>query len=92
MPNVSKFRATKPRIEEADVHVRVGSEAPFWKSADDFRFAPISRHFQSPSACLKGANNGSKPVYSITSSACPLTTSGTVMPSALAVLRLMMSP
>jgi hypothetical protein len=25
MPNVSKFRATKPRIEEADVHVRFGS-------------------------------------------------------------------
>jgi hypothetical protein len=25
MRNVSKFRATKPRIEEADVHVRFGS-------------------------------------------------------------------
>src|ERR1700682_6103119 len=25
MPNVSKFRATKPRIEDADVHVRFGS-------------------------------------------------------------------
>src|SRR6266566_1324715 len=36
----------------------MGPEAPFWKSADDFGFAPISRHFQSPSACLKGANFG----------------------------------
>jgi hypothetical protein len=26
MPNVSKFRATKPRIDGADVHVRVGSK------------------------------------------------------------------
>jgi hypothetical protein len=25
-------------------------------SATHFRFAPISRHFQHPSACLKGAN------------------------------------
>ena len=34
MPNVSKFRATKPGIEDADVHVRfapeaVGHECPF---------------------------------------------------------------
>jgi len=27
MPNVSKFRATKPRIEDADVHVRFGSKS-----------------------------------------------------------------
>jgi hypothetical protein len=26
MPNVSKYRATKPRIDGADVHVRVGSK------------------------------------------------------------------
>ncbi len=49
-----------PPIERAvsAPDVGIGSEAPFWKSADDFRFAPISRHFQSPSACLKGANIG----------------------------------
>jgi hypothetical protein len=32
-----------------------GSKAPFRPSRDHFRSAPLSRHFQRPSACLKGA-------------------------------------
>jgi len=30
--------------------------APFWPSADDFRFTLINRHLPGRSACLKGAN------------------------------------
>ncbi len=36
--------------------VAYGSISSFWPRTDDFRSTPISRHFQRPSACLKGAN------------------------------------
>jgi len=42
--------------QAALAHDRNGSKAPFWHSADYFRSSPISRHFQSPPACRKGAN------------------------------------
>jgi hypothetical protein len=38
-----------------------GSKAPFWQSVGHFRSAPINRRVQSPSACLKGANNRTRP-------------------------------
>jgi hypothetical protein len=38
-------------------HVRNGSFATFRLDADHFRSSPISRHFQSKLACLKGANS-----------------------------------
>jgi len=38
--------------------VCVGSKAPFWTTADDFRSSLTSRPFQGPLACLKGATSG----------------------------------
>src|SRR5712664_1245349 len=35
-----------------------GSKAPFSRSADHFRSSSVSRPFQSPSTCLKGAKSG----------------------------------
>jgi hypothetical protein len=60
------------------------------------RFTLGCRHRQPAPACLFGAMNGLMQrskwhFYSISSSARPLSASGTVMPSALAVLRLMIS-
>jgi len=48
-PSFNKFKL---------IEVGFGSKAPFWKSANHFRSSPISRPFQCPSACLKGANGG----------------------------------
>ena len=39
-------------------NVLVGSLAPFGLGVDQYRSSPISIHFQSPSACLKGATKG----------------------------------
>ena len=39
-----------------NVFTQPGSNASFRPSADNIRSTPISRHFQCPSACLKGAN------------------------------------
>jgi hypothetical protein len=36
-------------------NVGVGSKAPFWTSADDFRSSPMNRHSQCQPACLKSA-------------------------------------
>jgi hypothetical protein len=47
----------------------------------------MKAYSQSPSACLKGANTGSRGHHSITSSARTSSDDGTVNPSALAVLR-----
>jgi len=44
-----------------DPYVRCGSKAPFWQSVGHFRSTPINRRVQSPSACLKGANNRTRP-------------------------------
>src|SRR5258708_39810995 len=49
---------TQPDSDAIRFDVSVGSIASFWSSADHFRFTPISRHSQYPSACLKGATNG----------------------------------
>ena len=70
--------------------VAFGSLAPLWPSAGYFRSSPISRPFSGPSACLKGANSGSRS-YSITSSARDRRPGATVRPRALAVLRLITS-
>jgi hypothetical protein len=47
------------RQQPTDRSVRLGSNASFRLCADNFRSAPMSRHFQRPSACLKGAISGS---------------------------------
>src|ERR1035437_3019202 len=39
-------------------NVLVGSLALFGLGVDQYRSSPISKHFQSPSACLKGATKG----------------------------------
>ena len=58
---------------------------------DDVRFAPESRHSALQMECPLSANSGHCVVYSITSSARATTDCGLVMPSALAVLRLITS-
>src|SRR6266446_6127583 len=40
--------------------VRYGSIATFWRSADHFRYSPISRHSRSRLICLKGADSVAK--------------------------------
>src|ERR1700676_149132 len=52
------------------------------------QYPPNSRHLLSPSACLKGANNGSRCPHSITSSARASSEGGIVTPSAFAVFKL----
>jgi hypothetical protein len=52
--------------------------------ANVFRVTPESAHCSIQSACLKGAINGSRQPYSITSSARPSNVAGISMPSALA--------
>src|SRR5882757_7305202 len=60
----SSILAAKSRTQQAfdpemslGVEVRFGSKAPFGPSVGYFRSTPRSGHFQSPSACLKGAIN-----------------------------------
>ena len=48
---------------------------------------PRKRHVRCSHACLLSANSRHHPPYSITSSACASSVCGTVIPSALAVLR-----
>jgi hypothetical protein len=55
------------------------------------RFTPESGHVQCTSSYLLWANSGHRAIHSITSSARLCTDCGTVMPSALAVVRLMLS-
>src|SRR5205809_4013372 len=69
----------RQKWSRGQVETRLANLPPNSGRAYVFRFAPELGHCSMQSACLKCANNGSKPVYSITSSACPLTTSGTVM-------------
>src|ERR1700738_2464259 len=74
---------------------RFGSIASFRPDTDHFRSSPISSHFQSWLACLKGAITGlmhrSKMHYSITWSARSRQASEIVKHSAFAVFRLMIS-
>jgi hypothetical protein len=60
-------------------NVRFGSRPP----------TPESGHVRCTRLCLIWANSGHRMTHSITSSARPISVFGTVMPSALAVLRLM---
>ena len=70
-------------------YVRCASFASFWPRADHFRSSLMSGHFQIPSACLKGAINGTRrPHQSITSFAWACSLADTSRPCVLAVLRL----
>src|SRR5262245_43693656 len=69
--------------------VHFGSKADMCGAKRHVRFTPESGHVQRNRACLLRANSGHAACYSITSSARPISVLGTVMPSALAVLRLM---
>ena len=77
-----------------DANVRSGSKADVTLLNFDVRFTPESGHSSALSRCPFRARTGlmhcSKPGYSITSSARAITEAGTVMPSALAVLRLIL--
>ena len=48
---------------------RLGSMAPFWTWADDFRSTPMNRHSECLPACLKGAKSGSGRPHPVTSTA-----------------------
>ena len=39
-------------------HIPTLPLAPFGLGVDQYRSSPISKHFRSPSACLKGATKG----------------------------------
>ena len=71
------------------VDFRNGSKADITSTNRDVRFTPKSGHSPTRSGCLLWANSGSRPSYSITSSAMDITPGGMVRPSALAVVRLM---
>ena len=71
--------------------VRFGSLADICSANRHVRFAPESGHVQCNSACPLSANSGHSVIHSITSSAEISMPGGMVMPSALAVLRLMTS-
>src|SRR5438876_8774231 len=59
------------------VHVftQPGSKAALTAPKSNFRFPPDSDRIADIALGPKSAKSGSKPLYSITSSACPLTTS-----------------
>src|ERR1700730_4168638 len=84
-----------PHVLQLVADVAFGSIASFRPDTDHFRSSPISSHFQSWLACLKGAITGlmhrSKMHYSITWSARSRKASEIVKPSAFAVFRLMIS-
>ncbi len=74
--------------------VRFGSEADMARSNCDVRFTPNSGHPSAQSKCPLWAKSrlmhcSKESLYSITSSAIESKFSGTSMPSALAVVRLM---
>jgi hypothetical protein len=86
--------APYPELIRQRGFVRCGSIASFRPCVDHFRCTPISRRFLSPSACLKCATCGllrRTRAYSITSSASICIETGTSIPSALAVFKLMTS-
>src|SRR5439155_13073552 len=70
---------------------RDGSFASVWRRIDDFRSTPKNRHRHCPSACLKGANNGSGAAYSITLSARASKIGERLRPRAFADFALMAS-
>ena len=71
---------------EVAVDVRFGSKADICSAKRHVCFTPKSGHVQCNEGCPLSANIQ---LYSITSSARTSSVGGTVMPSALAVLRLM---
>jgi hypothetical protein len=71
--------------------VRFGSEAGISRCNRHVRFTPESGHLQCISRCPLRANSGHLCAYSINSSARASNGRGIVRPSALAVLRLMIS-
>jgi len=84
-------RNTNQSVETAPISRRP-QDAP-GSCATHFRSTPISGHFQSPSACLKGAMRrlmrcSKNTAYSITEVAVTNRLFGKVMPSSFAVLRL----
>src|SRR6516165_3808843 len=77
------------QIQQADV--RFGSKAEVKTFYFDVRFTPKSGHGNSVPRCPLCAKSGHTTNYSITSSARASTEGGIVMPSVLAVLRLITS-
>ena len=67
----------------------LGHKQTFCSAGVHVRFAPNSGHVQCNSSCPLCANSGHRARHSITSSARPISVFGMLIPSALAVLRLM---
>src|SRR5262249_23623959 len=72
-------------------NVRFGSKADICRALGHVRFTPESGHLQCINVCLLWARSGHRRLYSITSLACARSAGGTVMPTALGVLRLITS-
>ena len=72
-------------------HVRFGSKADMCSAKPHVRFTPNSGHTQCTRRCPLCANSGHRQHHSITSSARPISVFGTLIPSAFAVFRLIIS-
>ena len=98
LPPLERFLRDESRTGAAQPFVcrnpfvdRFGSKADMCSAKRHVRFTPESGHVRRNTSCPLCANSGHRDTYSITSSARPISVLGMLRPSALAVLRFMIS-